>query len=42
MAADSELQIHRATYEKVIAVLKYGAIACFIIAFVVVWLISGK
>lgn len=42
MAADSDMQAHRATYEKVIAVLKYGAVACFIIAFAVVWLISGK
>jgi hypothetical protein len=42
MATDGDLQVHRATYEKVIGVLKYGAVACFVIAFVVVWLISGK
>ncbi|MEG3177096.1 aa3-type cytochrome c oxidase subunit IV [Sphingomonas sp. RB3P16] len=42
MAADNELQVHRATYDKVINVMKYGAVAVFIIAFVVVWLVSGK
>ncbi|WP_170318408.1 aa3-type cytochrome c oxidase subunit IV [Sphingomonas sp. PAMC 26621] len=42
MATESDLQVHQATYGKVIGVLKYGAIACFVIAFAVVWLISGK
>jgi hypothetical protein len=42
MANEGDLQVHRATYTKVIGVLKYGAVACFIIAFAVVWLISGK
>lgn len=42
MATEGDLQVHRATYGKVINVLKYGGVACFIIAFVVVWLISGK
>lgn len=42
MAAQDDIQVHRTTYGKVINVLKYGAVACFIIAFAVVWLISGK
>ena len=42
MAADNDMQVHRATYDKVINVLKYGALAVFVIAFAVIWLISGK
>jgi hypothetical protein len=43
MATDNhEMQVHQATYHKVINVLKYGALAVFIIAFAVTWLISGK
>lgn len=42
MAADNDMQVHRATYGKVINVLKYGAVAVFIIAFAVIYLISGK
>ena len=43
MASDNhEMQVHAATYGKVINVMKYGAVAVFIIAFAVVWLISGK
>ncbi len=42
MAAENDMQVHRATYDKVIGLLKYGAVACFIIAFAVIWLISGK
>eukprot|EP01037_Dinobryon_pediforme_P031993 gene31993-36729_t len=36
MAADNDMQVHRATYDKVINVMKYGAVAVFIIAFVVI------
>ena len=46
MAADNnhagDMQVHRATYDRVIGLLKWGAVACFIIAFAVIWLISGK
>ena len=42
MAADNDMQVHRATYDKVMSVMKYGAVAVFIIAFAVVWLVSGK
>lgn len=43
MATDNhEIQVHQATYHKVIAVMKYGAVAVFVIAFAVIWLISGK
>ncbi|GHH21939.1 aa3-type cytochrome c oxidase subunit IV [Sphingomonas sp. AAP5] len=42
MAAENDMQVHRATYDKVMSVMKYGAVAVFIIAFVVVWLVSGK
>jgi hypothetical protein len=40
MANEGDLQVHRATYTKVIGVLKYGAVACFIIVAVVMYLIS--
>ena len=36
-----EMKVHEATYHKVIWVLKWGAVACFAIAAVVVWLIAG-
>ncbi len=43
MATDNgEMQVHQATYHKVINVMKYGAVAVFVIAFAVIWLISGK
>ncbi|MEO9131128.1 MAG: aa3-type cytochrome c oxidase subunit IV [Sphingomonas sp.] len=39
MAADGEIKVHEATYNKVIGVLKWGAIGCFLIAMLVIWLI---
>ncbi|GAA0318539.1 hypothetical protein GCM10009087_31190 [Sphingomonas oligophenolica] len=42
MAADGDIKVHEATYHKVIAMLKWGAVGCFVIAFTVIWLISGK
>jgi hypothetical protein len=41
MAGDSDIKVHEATYHQVIGLLKWGAVACFVIAFTVVWLISS-
>ena len=30
---------HVATYSNVIAMLKWGAVACFLLAFLIIWLI---
>ena len=40
MAANGDLQAHEATYGRVIGLLKYGGIAVFFIALLVIWLIS--
>jgi type VI protein secretion system component VasF len=34
-----DIQGHVSTYSKVIGMLKWGAVACFVLAFVVIWLI---
>ncbi|MES2095132.1 MAG: aa3-type cytochrome c oxidase subunit IV [Pseudomonadota bacterium] len=41
MAGDTDMKPHRATYESVIGMLKYGAVACAGIAALVIWLIAG-
>jgi len=46
MAGSSDLgggniEKHRETYHRVLGLMKYGAVACFVIAFGVVWLIAG-
>ncbi len=40
MAHDGEMKAHEATYGSMIGMLKWGAVACFLIAFLVIWLIS--
>ena len=40
MADDKDIQGHAATYASLINLLFYGAIAVFIIAFFVIWLIA--
>lgn len=42
MAGNGEMKAHRATYDFVMTLLKWGAVACFVIAFAVIWLISHK
>jgi len=42
MAGDGEIKVHEATYHSVIGLLKWGAVGCLVIAFLVIWLISGK
>ena len=42
MAAENDMQAHRATYGKVMGVLKYGAIVCFVIAAAVIFVITRK
>jgi hypothetical protein len=41
MANQTDMKPHEATYHSVIGLLKYGAVACFLIAMIVVWLISS-
>ncbi len=42
MAGNGDMKAHESTYHSVIALLKYGAVACFVIAFAVIYLISAK
>lgn len=42
MATEGDIKTQRATYEKMIGMFKYGGIVVLVIAFVVIWLISGK
>jgi hypothetical protein len=41
MAGDTDMKPHEQTYHSVIAMLKWGAVACIIIAAFVIWLISS-
>jgi hypothetical protein len=40
MADDKNIQAHAATYASLISLLFYGAIAVFVIAALVIWLIA--
>ena len=40
MAGQDNMQAHRATYDKVIGVLKYGTVACAAIAAIVIFVIT--
>ncbi|WP_022686835.1 aa3-type cytochrome c oxidase subunit IV [Sphingomonas phyllosphaerae] len=40
MAEPADLKAHESTYTSMIGMLKYGAVACFLLAFLVIWLIS--
>jgi hypothetical protein len=40
MANEGEMKAHEATYFSMIGMLKWGAVVCFLIAFLVIWLIS--
>jgi len=40
MADDANLKGHVATYDRVIGMLKWGAIACAVLVALVIWLIS--
>jgi len=37
MALDGDMKVHEATYHKVIGLLKYGAVACFLLVFVIIY-----
>lgn len=41
MAGDMDIRAHSSTYGRVIGLLKWGAVACFLLAFFVVWLIAA-
>ncbi|MEH3046467.1 aa3-type cytochrome c oxidase subunit IV [Sphingomonas adhaesiva] len=40
MADNANIKAHESTYFSMLSMLKYGAIACFLLAFLVIWLIS--
>jgi hypothetical protein len=40
MAGNGDMKAHEATYNSITRLLFWGAIGCFIIAFIVIWLIS--
>ena len=40
MAGNGDLKAHEQTYAQMIGMLKWGGVACFVIAAIVVWLIS--
>lgn len=40
MAYDGDLSSHERTYGRVMAMLKWGTLACVLIAALVIWLIS--
>ncbi|WP_082472513.1 aa3-type cytochrome c oxidase subunit IV [Sphingomonas sp. Leaf357] len=40
MAGNGDLKAHEQTYGQVIGLLKWGAVACAVIAAAVIWLIS--
>jgi len=40
MAGNQDLQAHRATYESVIGLLKWGAVFCLIVAAIVIFIIA--
>ncbi|WP_375397714.1 aa3-type cytochrome c oxidase subunit IV [uncultured Sphingomonas sp.] len=42
MADDTDIKTHEATYHSILGLMKYGAGACFVIAMIVVFFISGK
>ncbi|WP_258046836.1 aa3-type cytochrome c oxidase subunit IV [Sphingomonas folli] len=39
-AGRGDIKAHEATYSGMIGLLKYGAAACFVLAFFVIWLIA--
>jgi len=42
MAGNGDMKAHESTYHGVMGLLKWGAVACFVIAFAVIYLISHK
>lgn len=41
MAGDMDIKAHSGTYARVIGMLKWGTVACVILAAFVIWLIAG-
>ncbi|MGY4397617.1 hypothetical protein ACVWZA_002811 [Sphingomonas sp. UYAg733] len=40
MAGNGDMKAHEATYHSIIGLLKWGAVACAVIAAAVIWLIA--
>jgi len=41
MSDHTDMKAHESTYHSVLGMLKYGAVGCFVIAGIVIWLISS-
>lgn len=41
MADPADIKAHESTYAGMIGLLKWGAVACFLLAFFVIWLIAA-
>ncbi len=41
MAEPGNMKAHQATYDRVMVMMKWGTVACAIIAAVVIWLIAA-
>ena len=41
MAGDMDISSHSKTYSRVMEMLKWGTVACVLIAALVIWLIAG-
>ena len=39
MAETGDMQAHEATYRLILSLFRRGAVVCFVIAFIVIWLI---
>jgi hypothetical protein len=40
MAGNGEIKAHEATYSGMISLLKWGAVGCFLLVALVIWLIA--
>ena len=41
MADQTDMKAHESTYHSVLGMLNYGAVGCFLIAAIVMWLFSS-
>jgi hypothetical protein len=39
MAESGDMKAHEATYRSILSLFRWGAVFCFIIAFIIIWLI---
>lgn len=41
MAGNGDMNAHISSYDRMIAMLKWGAVACFVVVAIVIWLIAA-